>query len=613
MKICLTPLLVGMALSLATLSNAKTSASLTNSYPLNDSRNVNPRTSVGLTFSVVLDRTRFKTVPIQVTGTIGGTYNGTQKLSADAKTLIFTPSKPFALGEAVSILCGALPTADGGRTDPQHLSFTTRDHTVATIDPSFHSDDPIFEEEIHNDHAGNQLGGSNHKVASEGTQSFPFMTVVNNDNPSEGKVYIANFKFAIAQSSMYRMILDKGGNVLFAQTSGPSLTLDFKPEKNGTYTYYDASAQATYVLDSNFTVIDTIMAANGYQTDGHELMYGPDGSYYIIAIDNVAMDMRPYVTGGDSAATVLDNVVQGFDKEKNLIFEWRGLDHYKITHIENEQLTGQGVDYCHMNAIEIDSDANILVSCRHLDEITKIDQATGNIIWRMGGKNNQFTFTNDTIGFSHQHAIRRTDAGTYTMYDNGNYHKNGGTFSRALEYKLDQTNKTATEVWEFRHSPQVFGSAMGYVQRLPNGNTLIGWGACNSVAITEVGPFGRTEFELAMDSMNYSYRAYKFPENYFYSSVKQISPSPAAASLLCVPDPVNTHAEIRFSTFCSGEVSVVLYDELGKQVRQLFDGDLSAGSYTAALDADGLTNGVYHVRITSTNAEPLDEQILVLR
>ena len=71
-------------------------------------------------------------------------------------------------------------------------------------------------------------------------------------------------------------------------------------------------------------------------------------------------------------------------------------------------------------------------------------------------------------------------------------------YSRALEYVLDQTNKTATLVWEYRNTPDVFALGMGNVQRLPNGNTMIGWGTAVPT-LTEVMPDGRKAFELTMD------------------------------------------------------------------------------------------------------------------
>jgi hypothetical protein len=596
-----------LVLTTVRCSYAKVSPTVILTYPLNGAKNVTALTTIGLTYSSALDRVSVSAMGISVTGSLGGKYTGSLKLSADGKTVIFIPSRPFKLGETVSATVGQAISSEGITTEVQTLTFTVRKEMIGRIPSDFHSDDPLTESMVHPPIIN--------KGSADDVQGFPRLTIVNNDNPSDGKMYINNFKFMLTQNGMYRMILDKIGNILFAQSSGANLTYNFSPQKNGTYTYFDAAALRIYILDSNFTLVDTINAAHFYQTDGHELIYNPDGSYYIIAIDPTKMDMRPYVTGGDSNATVLDNVVQEFDKDHNLIFEWRGLDHYSVSDVQNELLTGQSVDYCHMNAIEVDADGNLLLSCRHMDEITKVNRATGEIIWRMGGKNNQFTFKNDTIGYSHQHAIRLTDAGTYTLFDNGNYHKKGGTFSRALEYKLDQINKTATEVWEFRHVPPAYGQAMGYVQRLPNGNTLIGWGASNTVAVTEVGPFSRTVFEMAMDSMNYSYRAYKYPANYIHSNedVKQV-PSPAASgSVLCMPNPVTANAEIRFSVVKSGSVRVEVYDGLGKQVRNLFDGDLTPGNYTAPFETGSLANGVYHVRIISENSAQLDEQIVVLK
>jgi arylsulfate sulfotransferase len=63
---------------------------------------------------------------------------------------------------------------------------------------------------------------------------------------------------------------------------------------------------------------------------------------------------------------------------------------------------------------------HFLVSCRHLDEITKIHRTTGEIIWRFGGSQNEFNFIND-YPFTHQHSIRSLGNNRYILFDNGNY------------------------------------------------------------------------------------------------------------------------------------------------------------------------------------------------
>ena len=116
--------------------------------------------------------------------------------------------------------------------------------------------------------------------------------------------------------------------------------------------------------------------------------------------------------------------------------------------------------------------------------------------------------------FSFQHDAREIpdSAGYITLFDNGNQHPT--PYSRAVEYKLDEQNLTATLVWEYIHNPVIFNSAMGSVQRLSNGNTLIGWGYSSLLgapALTEIHPDLSTALELYLPTGEISYRAYKFP------------------------------------------------------------------------------------------------------
>jgi hypothetical protein len=64
---------------------------------------------------------------------------------------------------------------------------------------------------------------------------------------------------------------------------------------------------------------------------------------------------------------------------------------------------------------------------------------------------------------------------------------------------LDESNKVATLVWEFRHAPDISAPCTGSVQRFANGNTLIGWGCAISTSgtiATEVSLAGSVVFEM---------------------------------------------------------------------------------------------------------------------
>jgi hypothetical protein len=269
-----------------------------------------------------------------------------------------------------------------------------------------------------------------------------------------------------------------------------------------------------------------------------------------------------------------------------------------------------------MNAIEFDADSNLLISSRHMDEITKINAGTGDIIWRWGGKNNEFTLEGDSIYFSHQHAIRRTDAGTYTMFDNGNFHHDQPhPFSRAVEYQLDQTNKIATKKWEFHHHPEIFAGAMGYVQRLPNDGTLIGWGECDSVAITELDSQDNTLFEMGMSGGNYSYRAYKYDSNYIHSGFqKALVPTADDPSLrmIVMPNPVTDAAKIKCVIPKDGYANLSLYDALGREVSKIYSGYVGQGNHEFIVNAKDLDAGAYYIH-GNLNGSSVHEQIVVLK
>jgi hypothetical protein len=216
--------------------------------------------------------------------------------------------------------------------------------------------------------------------------------------------------------------------------------------------------------------------------------------------------------GGLPDATVVGFGIQELDSNKNVVFQWRTLDHLDelpFTDSAAVDLTSAYVDYVHANAISVDDDGNLLFSMRHMNEIIKINRSNGNIMWIMGGKGNQFDFGADE-GFNYQHDIRKLANGNFSLFDNNNLGP-APQYSRAVEYQVDEYYKTATMVWQFRNTPDTFSAAMGNNQRLPNGNSVIGWGTANPPTLTEVKPDGSKAFEMALGNGEVSYRAFRFP------------------------------------------------------------------------------------------------------
>ncbi len=271
-----------------------------------------------------------------------------------------------------------------------------------------------------------------------------------------------------------------------------------------------------YIMDENLNVIDSIQCDNGYFADIHEFLYLPNGHKVLVAYVSKAMDLSKLAPEGNPNANVIGGVIQELDKNNNVVFEWLTWDHVDITETY-QSLSAVNVGFDHINAVEVDYDGNFLASFRHLNQIIKIDRKSGQIIWRLGGKKNEFEFIdedphNEPLYFNFQHDIRRLPNGNIMLYDNGNARK--PAYSRVAEYELDEINKTARLVWEYRRDPDVYGQALGSAQRLPNGNTLISWGSflTPKIDITEVTPDKTTVLELSFPIGTVTYRAFKVPQ-----------------------------------------------------------------------------------------------------
>lgn len=588
-------------------------AHVVNSYPSTGSTSIPASTTIGITYSTSIDLHSVVQDSIRVFSPHGKLYAFHTKLSKNLRTLIITPIASFGTGERIIVHIGMLRTTKGEQTDPFDLTFTVA-HATVTPDSSYHSDDPILERMLHKRHSAGKGGGTRPLTSIPG--DWPGLNVMTDMQPYDGNVYMTNYRFGVSsQVGAFRFVLDKDGQVVTAFDGTPHYFNDFKPLGDGRYSYFDAVAEAFYVLDSAFNPIDSIRAANGYVTDGHEFRITPDGDYMILAGDYVTMDVSRYYQGGDTAAIVLCPVIQEFDADKNLVFQWRALDHFNVTDATHENLAEHTIDFCHSNAIEFDSDSNIILSSRHMDEITKIDRQTGDLMWRWGGLHNQFVFVGDTTPFSHQHAVRRLPNGHITMFDNGNFRVHMPSYSRAAEFELDEVNKTARLVWSFRHNPDLYGFAMGYVQRLPNGNTFIGWGACDDASVTEVDPVGTTQFEMVLDSSNYSYRAYKFDSTYnkISSFAAATMPITASTSIVCTPNPIRSTARISIALPNPGHVQISLFDALGRSMGDILDREFDGQSGDASLDARSLANGMYELRLRYNGAVVATEQLLVVK
>ena len=77
------------------------------------------------------------------------------------------------------------------------------------------------------------------------------------------------------------------------------------------------------------------------------------------------------------------------------------------------------------------------------------------------------------------------------------------------------------------------------------------------------------------------------------------------------PNPFNPVTTIEYTLPRSGEVSLIIYNILGKEVARLVDGEMTAGNHTANWDASNFASGIYFYRLKSGNFVQTRKMVLL--
>ncbi|CAI7592363.1 unnamed protein product [Penicillium manginii] len=196
------------------------------------------------------------------------------------------------------------------------------------------------------------------------------------------------------------------------------------------------------------------------------------------------------------------------------IFDWRSnnrvqLDESYVTLAEDEHPSG---DYMHMNSVDKNDIGDYLISARHTGTIYLVSGKDGHIIWRLGGKRNNFKKDFDFYG---QHNARFVSVNsthmTISLFNNGAIDTDvREAVSSAMYVQLDLHKMEATVLQRFVRPDGGISDRRGNMQTLSNGNALMGWSWDGYM--TEFSPDGRLLLEARFASDRHdSYRSYKFP------------------------------------------------------------------------------------------------------
>jgi Arylsulfotransferase (ASST) len=354
--------------------------------------------------------------------------------------------------------------------------------------------------------------GGFHKFVSRPDLKPPKITVVRRAGPTAaGLLFLAP---SSGPGQRGPLIADDSGEPIWCLPTNPDTVTNlrvalYKGEPVLTWwegkTKHGLGIGEHVIYDRSYREIARFPAGNGLGADLHELFLTPQGTALVAAWDIQTVDRSSV---GHGRGRVIEGVAQELEiPSARVLFEWRSLDHVALT--ESYAQVAPAFDFFHINAIDYDSDGNLLISSRNCWTVYKVDRGSGKVIWRLGGKKSDFTI-GPGAHFSWQHDARHHGAndGMISLYDNADNPQEEPQ-SRGVILRLDTKGKHATLASQYLHVPKQLAHIFGSVQTQPNGNVLVGFGA--SPYFTEYTMEGKVVYDAKLPYGGENYRTLRFP------------------------------------------------------------------------------------------------------
>lgn len=447
---------------------------------------------------------------IVVVGSRSGAHAGRLEPYSQGDGGSFLPSRPFAQGETVSVHA---VLRQGAATRPFAWQFTTAE--VDSVSRSLETPPPPPPPP--------KASELQHFVSRP--DLLPPTVTVDADSDPGGQDAADIFLAPYAGPGQYGpMILDPaGGLVWFKPIPAGERAADLRVQQ------YDGRPVLSWwqdplvaggqrdagvvIANSAYQDVQIVRAGNGYQPDLHAFEITPRGTALFTVYDAIRCDLSAY--GGPANGAVADTVFQEIDLRTGLVrYEWHALDHVPLT--DSYMPIGHGGsdvspwDWFHINAVSEHGSAgaeHLLVDSRNTWAAYDVSARTGQVIWRLGGKQSSFAMGPESRP-AWQHDAREEPDGTISFFDNG------GTppvhaQSRVIVLSLNTQAMTATLVSQFVHPTRLLAASQGDFQPLSDGDWFVGWG--QEPFFSEFTATGQVLFDAHLPPKYQSYTVLKFP------------------------------------------------------------------------------------------------------
>jgi hypothetical protein len=317
------------------------------------------------------------------------------------------------------------------------------------------------------------------------------------------------------------MIVDGHGRLIwFHQLKTPTVAANFRPQRFGgreVLTWWQGQVTiAAYglgqgmIFDTAYRPLRTVRAGNGYAADIHEFLLTPSGDA-LLTVNSLVMLHLPGTAPG-KRSPFLDSIVQEVDVRTGLVvWEWHGLGHIPIADSYANTANSPYFDAYHLNSIEPLPGGRVLVSARDTCAVYEIDQATGRVIWTLGGKASSFRMGRGTR-FYFQHDATLLPGERVSLFDDEGGPPRKGPTARGLILALDLHRRTAGLAHQYlRPGKPTRPDSEGSFQTLPGGDLFVGFGS--TPFFSKFSPAGKLLFDASLPTDDGSYREFNFRWN----------------------------------------------------------------------------------------------------
>lgn len=467
-------------------------------FPRPDSRTASPYTEI--TFRGVTEEELGTVIAV---GSESGAQSGLLRPHADGSGVSYLPDSWFEPGEEVTVRADI----DLASTDDGSLVFGVSR--------------PAFLREAPSDIVTDNPADAPHEYRSRPDLRPPVMDItVPADGTDEGYIFLGA---RVRDGQSGALVIDDTGEPVWFSPPISHLDAHYdvrvqEYQEEPVVTFSEANVRGPngwrrghYVIcDGAYERIAEFGIGNGFAGgDHHELLLTEGGTALVGTYHPVAWDLSPF--GGPEDGIAVDNIIQELEIETGrVLFEWHSLDHIAIdeTYSTVPTETGRQFDYLHMNSIGVDPEGDLVISARHTHAAYSIDRRTGDILWRLNGKQSDFEM-GEGAPFAYTHDARLYADGRFTLFDNAAGSSNPDVQSRGIALQLDTEAMTATLEQEYFHPDEILSVSQANVQSLSNGNVFVGWGS--APVFSEYTGDGELIFNGRFPSGGTSYRAYRFP------------------------------------------------------------------------------------------------------